>query len=143
MPVSDRSQVPTRLLKLDPRGRIIASPRAPRALLLVACLLWVMQPRHAEAQPPDTKVATVTVGSVAPTGAAPDKVYPPLPSLSMLPPTTDADDDDTPKRKSASRKKGAAAKVKNDMPTPRLVVSDETRTYLNSVDQDIDRAMPK
>ena len=127
--------------------------RARLALMLACCALGMAVALPAHAAQPDTKTAATNTSTSAstsaassasgsPAAAAPDKVYPPLPSLTMLPPSTDSDDD-APPRKSTSKKKGAAAKVKNEMPTPRLVVSDATRSYLNSVEQDIDRALQK
>ncbi|CAM2144060.1 exported protein of unknown function [Pararobbsia alpina] len=132
----------TPLLSFDPRTRI-----ASRALVSVLCALCVAHGRPAQAQQPEAKAAAASPASgasAAAASAAPDKVYPPLPSLAMLPPPSATDsDDDTPPRKTSSRKKGAKEKVRNEMPTPHLVVSDATRTYLNSVEQDIEHAMPK
>lgn len=111
--------------------------------LALVCVFAFAMPAHA--QQPENKAGAANAASgtsSTSSSAAPDKVYPPLPSLSMLPPTTDSDDDPPP-RKTSSKKKGASVKVKNEMPTPRLVVSDASRSYLNSVEQDIDRAMQK
>jgi hypothetical protein len=121
---------------------------APSVLVAVLCALCVTHGRPAYAQQPEAKAAAASPASGASAtaaSAAPDKVYPPLPTLAMLPPptATDSGDDDAPPRKTGSRKKGSKEKVKNEMPTPHLVVSDATRTYLNSVEQDIEHAMPK
>jgi hypothetical protein len=61
-------------------------------------------------------------------------------------PASNSSDDDAPAApaaKGSSHKKGSTAVRKNDVPSARLVVSDASRTYLNSVEQDIDHAMQK
>ncbi|MEX3635071.1 hypothetical protein [Paraburkholderia sp. BR14320] len=84
----------------------------------------------------------------APAAAAPatlasaDKVYPPLPTLAMLPPST-GDDDDLPAPRSSSRNKKKTQKrdCHCAMPTPRLVVSDESRAYLKDIERQLDSAL--
>ncbi|BFG77108.1 hypothetical protein PTKU46_51410 [Paraburkholderia terrae] len=75
--------------------------------------------------------------------AAADKVYPPLPTLAMLPPTTDDDEPLAPKPAAKKRKVRAAVDVRPTAPAARLVVSDASRTYLRSVDKQLDLALTK
>ncbi|MHB9835813.1 hypothetical protein Q8F57_013355 [Paraburkholderia terrae] len=75
--------------------------------------------------------------------AAADKVYPPLPTLAMLPPTTDDDEPLAPKPAAKKRKVRAAVDVRPTAPAARLVVSDASRTYLRSVDKQLDLALAK
>ena len=96
--------------------------------LLFCSAAWAAQPATAA---PATAAAT----------ASADTVYPPLPSLAMLPPAS-GDDDDIPAPRSSSRKK----KVRQHdchcaMPTPRLVVSDASRAYLKDVERQLDSAL--
>ena len=87
--------------------------------------------------------AEPAAGAPATVAAAPsaDKVYPPLPSLAMLPPATD-DDDDLPAPHSAShKKKGRQRDCRCAMPTPRLVVSEASRAYLKDIERQLDSAL--
>ncbi|KXU88895.1 hypothetical protein CR51_34175 [Caballeronia megalochromosomata] len=80
-----------------------------------------------------------TLAALTPVG---QKVYPPLPTLAMLPPA--AVDDDEPPAKSASRKGKKTRRVadcKCNGPEPRLVVSDESRTYMKDIERRIDVAL--
>ncbi|RKP50189.1 hypothetical protein D7S86_18795 [Pararobbsia silviterrae] len=118
------------------------APHAPRRALhratpIFVATLLAATALHAHADPSAAKAAS-GASAAAPASAAPDKVYPPLPTLAMLPPSS-GDDDPPPK---PSRKKGGP-KIKNDMPTPHMVVSDTSRNYLNSVEEEIDHAMQK
>lgn len=77
--------------------------------------------------------------------AAADKVYPPLPSLAMLPP---AGDDELPVKPATHRKKShvAAQSQEHRMPpgpVVKLVVSDASHAYLDTVQQQIDLALAK
>lgn len=86
--------------------------------------------------------APASVQTLAALGPAVQKVYPPLPTLAMLPPA--ASDDDDPPVKSASRKGRKVRRVvdcKCNGPEPRLVVSGESRSYLKDVEQRIDIAL--
>lgn len=79
--------------------------------------------------------------------AAADKVYPPLPTLAMLPPPSGADDD-LPLKPAPHRKKSRAPiqpQERKGPPTPavRLVVSDASHTYLDSVQRQIDLALAR
>jgi hypothetical protein len=106
------------------------------------CASWA---QHVAAQPAAAAAAPASGASSVAASPAPDKVYPPLPTLAMLPPSNSSDDDApaAPAAKGSSHKKGSTAVRKNDVPSARLVVSDASRTYLNSVEQDIDHAMQK
>ncbi|MFM0233236.1 hypothetical protein [Paraburkholderia sediminicola] len=78
---------------------------------------------------------------------AADKVYPPLPTLAMLPPASGADDD-LPVKPSPHRKKSRAPIQTQErkgppMPAVRLVVSDASHTYLDSVQRQIDQALAR
>ncbi|MFP3556476.1 hypothetical protein SB861_38035 [Paraburkholderia sp. SIMBA_049] len=86
--------------------------------------------------------ANSTNGAAAATASA-DKVYPPLPTLAMLPPTTDDDEPLAPKPAAKKRKVRAAVDVRPTAPAARLVVSDASRTYLRSVDKQLDLALAK
>ena len=79
--------------------------------------------------------------------AAADKVYPPLPSLAMLPPPSSSDDD-LPVKPASHRKKSRASSQMQEhkgppMPAVRLVVSDASHAYLDSVQRQIDQALVK
>ncbi|MFM0172458.1 hypothetical protein [Paraburkholderia sediminicola] len=79
--------------------------------------------------------------------AAADKVYPPLPSLAMLPPPA-AGDDDLPLKPATHRKKphvAVQAQERRSPPGPvvRIVVSDASHAYLDSVQRQIDQALAK
>jgi hypothetical protein len=86
--------------------------------------------------------APASVQTLAALGPAVQKVYPPLPTLAMLPPA--AADDDEPPARSASRKGKKTRRVADcrcSGPEPRLVVSDESRTYMKDVEHRIDTAL--
>ncbi|WP_250464750.1 hypothetical protein [Caballeronia sp. GAFFF2] len=69
------------------------------------------------------------------------RVYPPLPTLAMLPPSTG--DDELPAKPSAkkSRKARLVADCRCDGPEPRLVVSGESRSYMKDIEQRLDAAL--
>ncbi|MGF6998015.1 hypothetical protein P3T25_006395 [Paraburkholderia sp. GAS32] len=78
---------------------------------------------------------------------AADKVYPPLPTLAMLPPSSGSDDD-LPVKPTTHRKKSRAPIQSQErkgapLPAVRLVVSDASHTYLDSVQRQIDLALAK
>ncbi|HWT37898.1 MAG TPA: hypothetical protein VN289_16530 [Paraburkholderia sp.] len=77
--------------------------------------------------------------------ASADKVYPPLPTLAMLPPSAGDEDEPlaAPKPASKKRKARAPVDVRPTAPAARLVVSDTTRTYLRSVEKQLDLALAK
>ncbi|MBB5496811.1 MULTISPECIES: hypothetical protein [unclassified Paraburkholderia] len=105
------------------------------ASLCLGSAAWAGQPA---ASAPATAAGTAT----AVTTASADKVYPPLPTLSMLPPST-GDDDDLPAPRSTShnKKKTHQHDCRCAMPTPRLVVSDASRTYLKDIERQLDSAL--
>ncbi|QGZ65350.1 hypothetical protein [Paraburkholderia acidisoli] len=75
---------------------------------------------------------------------AADKVYPPLPSLAMLPPTA-GDEDTLPAPHAGARKKKVKAHLdcRCSAPAPRLVVSDASRAYLKDIEKQIDVALAR
>ncbi|MFM0320943.1 hypothetical protein [Caballeronia glebae] len=84
-----------------------------------------------------------TLAALTPvTVTVPQKVYPPLPTLAMLPPAI-GDEDDAPARPASkkARKPRRVADCKCNGPEPRLVVSDESRTYMKDVERRIDIAL--
>jgi hypothetical protein len=102
------------------------------ASLCLSSAAWAGQPA---ASAPATAAATATTASA-------DKVYPPLPTLAMLPPST-GDDDDLPAPRSTShnKKKTHQHDCRCATPTPRLVVSDASRTYLKDIERQLDSAL--
>ena len=79
--------------------------------------------------------------------AAADKVYPPLPSLAMLPLPAAGDDDLPAKPASHRRKSHVAAQAPEHrsppVPAVRIVVSDASHAYLDAVQRQIDQALAK
>ncbi|MEM5310510.1 hypothetical protein [Paraburkholderia sp. JHI869] len=106
------------------------------AALCLSSAAWAGQPA---ASAPAAGGAT-TVAAVAVPAA--DKVYPPLPSLAMLPPTA-GDDDELPAapRSSSHKKKLRQRDCHCAMPAPRLVVSETSRAYLKDIEQQLDSAL--
>ncbi|MEX3787912.1 hypothetical protein [Paraburkholderia sp. BR14374] len=102
------------------------------ASLCLSSAAWAGQPAASAAA---TAAPPATLASA-------DKVYPPLPTLAMLPPST-GDDDDLPAPRSSSRNKKKTQKrdCHCAMPTPRLVVSDESRAYLKDIERQLDSAL--
>lgn len=95
---------------------------------------------------PGADLQSASALSAAPAAAA-DKVYPPLPSLAMLPPSSGSDDD-LPVKPAPHRKKSRAPMPAQEhrgppMPPVRLVVSDASHAYLDSVQRQIDQALVK
>ncbi|MFL9865057.1 hypothetical protein PQR67_12845 [Paraburkholderia fungorum] len=112
------------------------------SLLMAATLLAA----PAFAGQPGTDLQSASPLSAALPAAA-DKVYPPLPSLAMLPPSSGSDDD-LPVKPAPHRKKSRAPMPVQDhrgppMPAVRLVVSDASHAYLDSVQRQIDQALVK
>jgi hypothetical protein len=103
------------------------------ASLCLSCAAWAGQPDAG---------APATAATAAATVASADKVYPPLPTLAMLPPSS-GDDDDLPAPRSSSRnrKKTHQRDCHCAMPTPRLIVSDESRVYLKDIERQLDAAL--
>ncbi|WP_028233160.1 hypothetical protein [Paraburkholderia mimosarum] len=109
------------------------------AVLFLCNAAWAGQPA-ASGNP--TAGPTVSPTVVAAAAAAADKVYPPLPTLAMLPPAS-GDDDEAPAPHSASshKKKARQRDCHCAMPAPRLVVSDTSRAYLKDIEQRLDSAL--
>ena len=112
-----------------------------RTAFLAASLGLVLQCQTAHAGQP-AAAAALAASSVAPTApASADKVYPPLPTLAMLPPSSGDDDEPVaPVSKPAGKKRKARAAVdlRPAAPAARLVVSDASRAYLRSVEKQLD-----
>lgn len=104
--------------------------------LLLATSAFAGQPTSG-AQP-----ATTTALVMPTTPAASDKVYPPLPSLAMLPPGSDDDDDPLPKP-TQRKKKGRVQERKCVMPAAHMVVSDASRAYLGGIEKQLDLALAR
>ncbi|WP_027794909.1 hypothetical protein [Paraburkholderia acidipaludis] len=88
--------------------------------------------------------AAGTVPTAAP--AATDKVYPPLPTLAMLPPPTSDDDDEAAPATRHTAKHGKKSRHPEchcTAPSPHLVVSDESRAYLQDVERQLDVALAR
>jgi hypothetical protein len=89
--------------------------------------------------------APATSQVFAATMPASAKVYPPLPTLAMLPPSS-VDDDDAPMTRASAKKSKKPRHVVDcrcSAPEPRLVVSDESRSYLKDVDSRLDAALAR
>jgi hypothetical protein len=106
--------------------------------LLLATSAFAGQPASA---PQPAAPATALVMPAAP--AASDKVYPPLPSLAMLPPASD-DEDPLPTSKPAQRKKKARVQERKCVtPAAHMVVSDASRAYLGGIEKQLDLALAR
>jgi hypothetical protein len=112
--------------------------RTPFAPLLATLLLAGLVTDAAAATAPQA------TASAQPTAAA-DKVYPPLPSLAMLPPSDSNDDDPLPAPGGASRKKHghAIVRVRQVTPAVKLIVTDASRAYLQDIEKQLDAALAK
>ncbi|QGZ58504.1 hypothetical protein [Paraburkholderia acidiphila] len=106
------------------------------AALCFCSVAWAGQPATGTSA---TGAATTVAAAATP---AADKVYPPLPTLAMLPPSS-GDDDEVPAPHSSShnKKKVRQRDCHCAMPTPRLVVSDTSRAYLKDIEQQLDSAL--
>jgi hypothetical protein len=105
--------------------------------LLLATPVFAGQPSGATTQP----AATVALAMPAAPAAA-DKVYPPLPTLAMLPPASDDDEDPLP-RPTQRKKKSRVQERKCVMPAAHMVVSDASRAYLGGIEKQLDLALAK
>lgn len=83
--------------------------------------------------------------SLMPATAAADKVYPPLPSLAMLPPGGGSEVEPAPAvRTRGGKRKAAFVQVRKPAePVPRMVVSDASHTYLVGVERQLEAALQK
>ncbi|WP_211612274.1 hypothetical protein [Paraburkholderia haematera] len=120
------------------------SSRITLRITLLTTLLTVAAPAFAGQPGTDLQSASALTAALP---AAADKVYPPLPSLAMLPPPSGADDD-LPVRPATHRKKSRVPIQMQErrgppMPPVRLVVSDASHAYLDSVQRQIDQALVK
>jgi len=108
-----------------------------RLIALAAAALFLCNAAWA-GQPAASAGPTVVAAAAAP---AADKVYPPLPTLAMLPPAS-GDDDEAPAPHTTSHKKKTRQRDCHcAMPAPRLVVSDSSRAYLKDIEQQLDSAL--
>ncbi|SAK63464.1 hypothetical protein AWB75_02830 [Caballeronia catudaia] len=85
--------------------------------------------------------APASMQTLAALGPAVQKVYPPLPTLAMLPPAAGDDDPIARPPGKKGKKTRRVADCKCSGPEPRLVVSDESRVYLKDVELRIDTAL--
>ncbi|MBN3756688.1 hypothetical protein G3N95_27380 [Paraburkholderia sp. Tr-20389] len=117
------------------------------AILAASLALAAFMSQAASAGQPAVAGALSTSGSSAApaASAAADKVYPPLPTLAMLPPSAGDDDEPplAPKPTAKKRKVRASVDLRPAAPAARLVVSETTRTYLRSVEKQLDLALAK
>ena len=105
--------------------------------LLLATSAYAGQPAGA-AQP---AAASALVMPASP--AASDKVYPPLPTLAMLPPNSDDEDDPQPKLSQQRKKKSRGPDRKSVAPVPHMVVSDASHAYLGNIEKQLDLALAR
>ncbi|CAJ0720764.1 hypothetical protein LMG6871_04187 [Ralstonia edaphis] len=79
------------------------------------------------------------------TAAAPDRVYPPLPSLAMLPPGGGGEMEPAPvaHARGGKRKVAATQSRKATEPMPRMVVSEASHTYLAGIERQLEVALQK
>ena len=109
-----------------------------RIAVLVASLL-LASPAFA-GQP----LAAAMLSTASPSAAAAaDKVYPPLPTLAMLPPSTGDDDEPLVTKPTAKKRKTRVPDIRPTTPAARLVVSDASRAYLKTIDRQLDLALAR
>jgi len=96
-------------------------------------------PASAFAAPPDSLMPATAAAAAA------DKVYPPLPSLAMLPPGGGSEVEPAPAvRTRGGKRKAAFVQVRKPAePVPRMVVSDASHTYLVGVERQLEAALQK
>jgi hypothetical protein len=104
------------------------------ASLLLASPVFAGQPLAA---------ATLSTTASPSAAAAADKVYPPLPTLAMLPPSTGDDDEPLVTKSTAKKRKSRAPDIRPTTPAARLVVSDTSRAYLKTIDRQLDLALAR
>ncbi|KMY86144.1 putative signal peptide protein [Candidatus Paraburkholderia calva] len=109
-------------------------------LAMAAASTALLLSNHAHAGALDvTAPATMQVFAAAMPASA--KVYPPLPTLAILPPTVGGDE--APVGKSSSKKARCIVDCRCSAPEPRLVVSDESRAYLKDVESRLAAALAR
>ncbi|WP_174426870.1 hypothetical protein [Cupriavidus basilensis] len=89
-------------------------------------------------------LATELGADVRPASPAADKVYPPLPTLAMLPPASGSDELSAPRvgHTARARIKALPAQERKSLaPVVRLVVSDSSRAYLDTIGRQLDQAL--
>jgi hypothetical protein len=112
--------------------------------LPLASTAWAGQAASATSAAAPVQTASVPVPS-----ASANQVYPPLPTLAMLPPAAadDDDDDTTPSKqhnaRHSNKKKPHHPDCHCSTPSPHLVVSDESRTYLQGIEHQLDLALAR
>jgi hypothetical protein len=107
----------------------------PLFALLLSCFAWAGEPGAGALQ------ATPATGAAA--AADTSRVYPPLPTLAMLPPSS-SEDDDIPAPHSVSHKRKTHQRECHCTgPMPRLVVSDASRAYLKDIERQLDVALAR
>ena len=98
-------------------------------------------PASAFAAPPDSLMPATAAAAAA------DKVYPPLPSLAMLPPGGGGGSEIEPApaaRTRGSRRKATFVQVRKAAePVPRMVVSEASHTYLAGIERQLEVALQK
>jgi hypothetical protein len=115
------------------------------SLLLATCVLAIaLMPVSAFAGQTGSATPSAAASAVAMAAApaASDKVYPPLPTLAMLPPNSDEEDDPQPKV-SPRKKKSRAPERKSVAPAPHMIVSDASHVYLGNIEKQLDLALAK
>ncbi len=109
-------------------------------LTLLAASLSLALPALAAEPGADARPAV----STAVAAPAADKVYPPLPSLAMLPPAGGNDELSAPRAAHGAkgRMKAPPAQERRSLaPVVRLMVSDASRAYLDTVGRQLDQAL--
>ncbi|KMW45045.1 hypothetical protein PQH03_14015 [Ralstonia insidiosa] len=97
-------------------------------------------PASAFAAPPDSLMPATAAAAAA------DKVYPPLPSLAMLPPGGGGSEiEPAPAaRTRGSKRKATFVQVRKAAdPVPRMVVSEASHTYLAGIEHQLEAALQK
>lgn len=107
-------------------------------LILLAASLALAMPALATELGADVRPALPAAAPAA------DKVYPPLPTLAMLPPASGGDELSAPRvgHTARSRSKALPAPERKSLaPVVRLVVSDTSRAYLDTIGRQLDLAL--
>ncbi len=111
-------------------------------LTLFAASLSLAMPAFAAEPGADARPALSAPAAAA--APAADKVYPPLPSLAMLPPASGNDELSAPHvgHTARARMKAPPAQERKSLaPVVRLVVSDASRAYLDKIAHQLDQAL--
>jgi hypothetical protein len=112
---------------------------------LLAMLLFSGLAKDAAAASASQPATATAAAAAQPAAAAADKVYPPLPSLAMLPPGSDDDDEPLPKSGAKGKKRGRVFVRARPVVVPpvKMIVTDASRTYLQGVEDQLDAALAK